>query len=172
MVLTRARSRLARAQETTKTFRILDLPAELVLQIFESLAKDNRSSILAARSACRTLRDHSFVAFGTNFFEHVVVVLHPISLIALLEIAKHKQLSKFVRRLTVSGERISGVINVRGQENEAALKEQQTSMENSRMDVLILTEVLRDLGNIETMQIGHQSYHFDREISMLLDMDA
>jgi hypothetical protein len=113
MVLTRARGRLALTQTAARSFRILDLPPELVTQTFELLAASDPCSILSARFTCRAFRDHSIVAFGKNFFDHLVAMLHPISLTVLLEIATHEQLSKFVQKVTISGERIGARLSNR-----------------------------------------------------------
>jgi hypothetical protein len=159
MVLTRARGRLALAQTAIRPFRILDLPPELVTQTFEHLAASDPCSILSARFTCRAFRDHSIVAFGKNFFDHLVAMLHPISLTVLFEIATHEQLSKFVQKVTISGERIGAIIKPRDVDKRAVLKDLQTGMENSGMDRLILTAALRNFANLTVFRIDNSSFY-------------
>jgi len=163
MVVTRARNRAARIKAEEGPFRILDLPPELVELVFEQLAERSPHTLLDARRACRTFQAHSIVAFGTTYFEHVDAMLHPLSLTVLLEIATHCQLSKFVRNVTISGERIGGIVDLSGQDDEQKLKDLQTSMEQSGLDHLVLSDVFRKLPNLKTVRIDNDSFFFDDE---------
>jgi hypothetical protein len=158
MVQTRSRIRAALANKLDAPFRILDLPPELVQQIFAHLANESPSALLPVRFACRAFQVHSLQAFGTSFFKHVIAILHPLSLTVLLEIASHPQLSKFVHQVTISGERIGGLIDLSGQENGQKLKDMQTSMEKSGMDRLMLTEVFRRLPHVMAVKIDNATY--------------
>jgi hypothetical protein len=133
MVLTRGRARAARAKAIEGPFRILDLPPELVEGIFEHLTDYDPDTLLEVRKVCRAFKDHSLVAFGTTFFEHLSALLHPLSLTVLLEIANHPDLSRFVRQVTISGEQIGGITDLCGHD-EQKLGDFQTSMENSGLD--------------------------------------
>jgi hypothetical protein len=165
MVLTRRGARAARAKEKERAeekeepFRILDLPPELVEGIFGHLANDeDRDSLLLVRSVCRAFRNHSLIAFGTTFFEHVNAILHPLSLTILLEISHHPDLSRFVRKVTISGEEIGGVIDFEGHPSEEKMKDLQTSMARSGLDRMILTDVFRHLPAIAVVRIDNESY--------------
>lgn len=98
---------LNRDQVLEPPSRILDLPPKLVKVIFDKL--DPRS-LLASHRVCLAFRDLSLTTFGVNFFKHVVVMLHPMSLMILERIADHTTISKFVHHLTVSGDEIDGFI--------------------------------------------------------------
>jgi hypothetical protein len=104
MVQTRSKVRAALAKKADNPFRILDLPPELVEQMFTSLADLWPFTLLQARFVCRAFQCHSLNAFGTSFFEHVIAVLHPLSLAILMEKTSHPQLSSFVRQVAISGE--------------------------------------------------------------------
>ncbi|KAF2244866.1 hypothetical protein BU26DRAFT_579611 [Trematosphaeria pertusa] len=136
-------------------FPILDLPPELVGIICSEL---DDTTLMNVRRTSRTLKVHSSTAFGTRFFNHVVAILHPVSLTILLEIARHHELSKFVNTVTIGGERIGGVINMSIKEDEERLKDLQTSMERSGMDRLILDEVFRELQNLEIVRMDNSSF--------------
>jgi hypothetical protein len=164
MVLTRRAARASLAAETAKPFRVLDLPPELVAQIFGAVAKENRSMLVVVRQVCRAFKDNSLVAFGTSFFEHLIVMLHPLSLTILLEIASNGQISPFVRRLTISGEYIGGVLKLCECANTPNLRDLQTSMQQSRMDFLILVEVFRKLETLVSVRIDNESYRCNDEV--------
>jgi len=108
--------------QSQPNFKILDLPPELLENVFDQLAS-SPDSLLAARFACRAFRDHSLVAFGTQFFTCLVAILHPISLMILLEIASHPNLSRFAMKIVISGERIGGIIEVSDEADEGMLKD-------------------------------------------------
>jgi hypothetical protein len=160
MRLTRAAARaaLAKEKEESQPFRILDLPPELVEQTFQHFLEEDCYTLLIVRRVCRAFATHSIVAFGTCFFEHLSAMLHPLSLSILLEIANHNQLSKFARQVTISGERIGGVLDLGGHYETQKLKDLQTSMELSGMDQLVLTEVFRKLPRLATVRIDNDTF--------------
>lgn len=141
-------------------FRILDLPSELLEQVFDAFVYHfSRYELIKIRRVSRIFRDHSDRAFGTAFFEHPVAILHPLSLSVLLEIVVHPRFSKFVRRVTISGERIGGVIlmpkNAAEQQKHLQL---HMSMERSGQDRLILDQVFRCLPGLAAVTIDSESY--------------
>jgi hypothetical protein len=81
--------------EQKDPFRILDLPPEIAGVVCEQLDND---SLISVRQVSRALEAQSKTAYGTRFFHQLIVILHPTSLAVLLEISRHKVLSKFVRR--------------------------------------------------------------------------
>lgn len=114
-----ARATLAKEKEKEETFWVLNLPPELVEQIFGHLIEDDARTLPKIRLVCRAFSNHYLIHFGTVFFNHVIAILHPLSLTILLEIASHPHLSRFVSQVTISGERLGGVIDMLGQ-NKAA----------------------------------------------------
>ncbi|KAI4659376.1 uncharacterized protein J4E78_005803 [Alternaria triticimaculans] len=153
----RARAALARASQPP--FRLLDLPAEIVGSVSDRLED---TDLLNLRRACRALNAHSANAFGKRFFHHLIVILHPTSLTTLLEICHHPLLSKHVRKITVSGERIGQSIN--GIEQQDLHMDLQVSVERSGMDTLTLKEAFRELENLEMVRVDVVSfYHLDPE---------
>jgi hypothetical protein len=94
--------------------RILDLPPELVKVVFDKLGS---RTLLASRRVCRAFRDLSLTTLGLKFFEYVVVIIRPVSLVILELIADNTAISEFVHHLTVSGEEIGGVIDMSDQQN-------------------------------------------------------
>jgi hypothetical protein len=162
MVLTLGTTRAAHAKEADRPFRILDLPRELVQAVFAHFSESHEHILLRVREVCRAFKDHSLVAFGTTFFQHLSAMLHPLSLAVLLKIASHPDLSKFVRKLTISGEEIGGII-VLGGDDEKGLKDLQTSMEHSGLDRMILTDVFRELSGLLVVRINNQSYCWNSE---------
>jgi hypothetical protein len=85
-------------------------------------------------------------------------MLHPLSLTTLLEIASHSDLSKFVRKLTISGEQIGGIIVLDG-DDERGLEDLQMSMEHSGLDRMILSEVFHKFSGLSAVRIDNESYH-------------
>jgi hypothetical protein len=79
MAHTPARVHVGHAKILPGLLRILDLSPELVGHIFEQLGGIKRCSLLLARRVCQAFRDHSLLAFGTRFFDHVAIMLLPIS---------------------------------------------------------------------------------------------
>jgi hypothetical protein len=136
-------TRVQRRADANAPFRVLDLPPELLENVFDQLAEVDPAALLPSRYVCRAFRDHSLVAFGTQYFAYLVAILHPVSLTVLLEISRHPSLSRFAKKLVISGERVGGIIEAFDQADDAMLKELQTSMERSGMDYLVLSETLR-----------------------------
>ncbi|KAH7409935.1 hypothetical protein DE146DRAFT_330567 [Phaeosphaeria sp. MPI-PUGE-AT-0046c] len=166
MRVTRAAARAALERKTTDdstSFRILDLPPELVEEIFDHFTEPDDNALFNVRRVCRVFRDLSFKPFGSKYFRHLVVMLHPLSLTVLLEIASHRRLAPFVHQITVSGERIGGVIDMLGGEDEQEQKDLQTSMLNSEMDRLMLTDVFYKLSglNLSIVRIDNESFSVD-----------
>lgn len=163
MVTTRAQVKAAHGEEPPQPFRLLDLPAEIIGDVSNHLADED---LINVRRVCRALTAHSTNAFGQRFFNHLVVILHPTSLGTLLEICRHPMLSRYVHELTVSGERIGhGIALTAGEEVHAKRHmDLQTSVERSRMDLMILTEVFRELNNLKSIQIDDDSFRGPRTI--------
>ncbi|KAF2124175.1 hypothetical protein P153DRAFT_350970 [Dothidotthia symphoricarpi CBS 119687] len=138
--------------------RILDLPSELVEEICSHL---DDQALLEVRYVCHALKNLSTFMFGTCFFQCLTAILHPRSLTNLLEIASHPTLSRFVHIITISGERIGHTMNLSGHENEDVLHDLQTSMEESGMDRMILTEVFRKL-SLTCVRIDEESFYYAR----------
>lgn len=158
MAHTPARVHVGHAKILPGPFRILDLPPELVEHIFEQLGGIKRCALLLARRVCRAFRDHSLLAFGTRFFDHVDITLHPLSLTFFLEIANHPTLCKFVRQVTISSESISSMADVSLQSNREMLEDLQTSMEKSGMDCLVLSAAFRKLKNVHIVGIDNDLF--------------
>jgi hypothetical protein len=131
-------------QLSSSTFRILDLPPELVGNVCDKLLDKDLRQI---RFVCRELKDLESTAFGTRFFNHVVAILHPASLGILLEITRHKEISKLVWNVAISGEQ---VVNLAGSE---MLPKMLLNMEKSGLDTLLLTEVFRCLPKLDIVRM-------------------
>ncbi|KAI4674415.1 uncharacterized protein J4E88_008149 [Alternaria novae-zelandiae] len=164
MVTTRAQVKAAHGEEPPQPFRLLDLPAEIIGDVSNHLAVED---LINVRRVCRALTAHSANAFGQRFFNNLVVILHPTSLATLLEICRHPVLSRYVHELTVSGERIGhGIALINGEEvHEKRHIDLQTSVERSRMDLMILTEVFREFNNLKSIQIDVESFRGPRYIA-------
>ncbi|KAI4945080.1 hypothetical protein J4E91_008057 [Alternaria rosae] len=159
MITARERARAGLAKASQSPFRLLDLPAEIVGSVSDRLED---AELLNLRCACRALNAHSANALGKRFFNHLIVLLHPTSLTTLLEICHHPVLSKHVRKITVSGERIGQSIH--GIEQEKIHKDLQVNVERSGMDSLTLKEAFRELDNLEMVQVDVISfYHIEQE---------
>ncbi|KAF2853817.1 hypothetical protein T440DRAFT_290451 [Plenodomus tracheiphilus IPT5] len=140
---------------TMHPFKILNLPPEIVGNICECL---DDIDLLHVRRVCKAVEAHSSTAFGKRFFHHLVAILHPTSLTTLLEIARHNVLSKFVRKVTMSGELIGQTI--RSLDNdEQRHAGMQKSVANSGLDTMILTEVFRALKSIQVVSIDMGSFN-------------
>ncbi|KAL1609562.1 hypothetical protein SLS59_001068 [Nothophoma quercina] len=137
-----------------RPFRLLDLPPELVGQTCEHLADEDLRSV---RQVSRALKIQSTSAYGQRFFDHLIVILHPTSLTIFLEIARHPDLSKFVTRLSVSGERVRH--SICPVKNQAVHEDLQHSMERSGADVTLLKEGLVALDNINTVRIDKKQFY-------------
>ena len=133
------------------TFRILDLPAELIGTICDYVEQSDLSEM---RLACMALKPHSITSFGTRIFNHLIVVLHPFSLDIVLEISRHAELSKFVKRVSVSGEHIKRRIT----DHDKMLYDMQASMEKSGQDTLILDEAFQNFQDLRSVMIDTISY--------------
>jgi hypothetical protein len=154
MVLTRAKSKATPQERPQAPFRILDLPAELLGNICDHLPD---SDLINLRCVCRALDAHSSTAFGQRFFHHLIAILHPTSLTTLYEICRHPVLPKFVHQITVSGERFSHTIPL--PEDDKTNKDLQSSLEQSGMDTLILTEAFRERKSLRVVQIDVISFY-------------
>lgn len=141
--------------DQNRSFPILDLPAELVGAVCEQL---DDATLVAIRQVSRAFRDHSYTAFGTYFFHHLVVILHPISLSRFLDICRHDKLSKYVRKVTVSGELLAEESSTELVRQAEAV--QQCDPVNSAMQEKILVESFRTLVNLLHVRIDVAS--FDR----------
>ncbi|KAF7673047.1 hypothetical protein GT037_008998 [Alternaria burnsii] len=152
-----AKAALVRASQLP--FRLLDLPLEVVGATFDYLEDEE---LIGVRCVCRAFNANSANAFGRRFFRHLVVILHPTSLTTLFEICHHPVLSKHVRQITVSGERVGhSIYEVKEEETQ---KDLQVSVQRSGMDSFILNQVFRELENLQIIQIDVISfYHCDPE---------
>ncbi|KAB2104089.1 hypothetical protein AG0111_0g7751 [Alternaria gaisen] len=159
MITARDRAKAALVRASQPPFRLLDLPVEIVGGIFDYL-KDEE--LIGLRCVSRALNANSANAFGRRFFRHLVVILHPTSLTTLFEICQHPVLSKYVRQITVSGERVGhSIYEVKEEETQ---KDLQASVQRSGMDSFVLKQVFRELENLEIIQIDVISfYHHDPE---------
>jgi len=81
-------------------FRFLDLPIELGKSVIEQLGT---SELVSMRSSCRALNSLSTDAFG-SYFNSVLAILLPQSLNMLCKLADSPKVSKYVRKVTISGE--------------------------------------------------------------------
>jgi hypothetical protein len=154
MVLTRAKSKATLQERPQPPFRILDLPAELLGNMCDHLPD---ADLINVRRTCRVLNAQSSNAFGQRFFSHLIAILHPTSLTTLFEICRHPVLSKYVHQVTVSGERFGHTIPLLG--NGETHKDLQSSLEQSGMDMLILTEAFRELSNLRAVRIDVISFY-------------
>ena len=125
-------------------FRLLDLPPELLGRVCDYLPDEQLKHI---RLVCNALQTHSMTAFGQRFFDHLIVILHPTSLAIFSDIAAHKQLWKYVRRVSVSGERIGQSINTK--EDTQKHITLQRGLEESGVDSAILLEAFPRLKTSE-----------------------
>lgn len=136
------------------SFRLLGLPSELVELVSEHLHDDSLCSI---RQSSRSLYTHSLAAFGKRFFKEVTAILHPLSLGVLLEIARHPALFKWVRKLTISGERVGLTIDTCVESKSRLLKMHKKQKFKSQKS--ILREVFQKLARLETIRIDNLSYY-------------
>ncbi len=139
----------------SSSFRILDLSAEVVESITSYLDDE---SILSVRQVCRALRTHSVFEFGKRFLSRVVVILHPLSLGMLLEIAQDLDLSRSVKCVTISGERIGGDLNLDTPMDKDKVLDLQKRMDESSEDRQMLSEIFRGLVNLEKIELNNSSY--------------
>ena len=141
-------------------FRILDLPPELIGNVCDYVG---RYDLQRLRLSCKALKAHSITSFGTRFFDHLIAFLHPLSLGVLLEISRHTDLSKFVKRITISGEKLRRCTT----KNDELLLSMQTTMGKSGLDILMLTEIFKSLHNLASAQIDTSSYQYNNHIQGL-----
>lgn len=138
---------------TQVLFRLLDLPPELVSRVCDYLPDKQLKHI---HLACKTFQTHSMTAFGQRFFDHLIVILHPTSLTTFLDIARHEQLSKYVTRVSVSGERISNsIVPLVDEERHVSL---QQGVYESGLDSETLAEALPMLKTLRTLRIDTEQY--------------
>jgi hypothetical protein len=156
MITARDRKKAAPVRASQLPFRLLDLPVDIVGGIFGYLEDEE---LIRIRYVCRALNANSANAFGRRFFRHLIVILHPTSLTILFEICHHPVLSKYVRQITVSGERVGQSIHKNAKE-ERIQKDLQVSVQRSGMDSSILKQVFRKLENLEIVQIDVTSFHY------------
>lgn len=113
--------------------------------------------LINLRRACRASNAHSTNAFGLHFFGHLIFILHPVILTTPFDICKHHGLGKYVRKVTVSGEPIGHAIAPL--QNERTHKNLQTSVEQSGIDALILSTVLKELENLRIVAINDRGFY-------------
>jgi hypothetical protein len=157
MVLVRGKRR--RSKKPQPPFKLLDLPPEIVANICDFL--DDRY-LIDVRLVCRALCTHSVAAFGQRFFTHLVAILHPSSLAILMEISRHRELSKYVRKLTISGENVGAGI-LFDEDDMQPHVQLQASMKRSGTDKLMLADIFQKLSSLKVIGIDNLSYHADRK---------
>lgn len=134
-------------------FRLLDLPPELLGRVCDYLSDKQLKRI---RLVCNALQTHSMTAFGHRFCDHLIVILHPTSLAIFSDIAAHKQLWKYVRRVSISGERIGQSINTKEDVHKHITL--QRGLEESGVDSAILMEAFPRLKNLRTVRVDTEQY--------------
>lgn len=111
----RREDRIRRPPRTEQTpvapFRVLYLPPELISSICFHL---DDKEVLRIRYVGCALNEDSVPILGRRLFSHLIVILHPVSLAALLGIAKHPQFSRYVEQVTVCGDRLGYEVLDRG----------------------------------------------------------
>ena len=128
-------------QDLQEPFPILALPPELI-DLVSTYLED--SDLLIFRRVCRALNAHSTNVFGKRFFWSLEAFLHPISLTTLFEICRHPTLAKYVHQVTVHGDQFQ----------QQKHKDLQSSVEQSGMDRMLLTEVFKGLANLTVVAAG------------------
>jgi hypothetical protein len=129
---------------------ILDLPPELIGTICDHV---DQSDFTQMRLSCEAFKTHSITSFGARCFKHLIVILHPLSLGILLEISRQPDLSKFVKRVTVSGE----TLKRRDTDHDKLLCDLQTNMDKAGLDELILVEAFKNFHSLVRVQVGIMS---------------
>jgi hypothetical protein len=166
--------RIRRPPRTTQTpvrpFRILDLPPELISSICSHL--DDKEA-LSIRYVCRTLNEISMPILGQRLFSHLLVILHPVSLAALLDIAKHPQFSKYVTQVTVCGERLGYDVldrpkskdedDTQAEINNRDHRELHDSIEKSEIPAVLLRQAFRSLPSLKAVQIYSSGWYSDEK---------
>jgi hypothetical protein len=135
-------------KDSVASFRLLELPTELVARICDFLP--NKELVLV-RLTCRALKDTALNTFGKRFFHTLVVIIHPLSLNVLLEIARHPDLSKYVRAIHICHDQV----RPRDTLASKVLFDMHLSMCNSGLDQVILGEVVRSLDNLKVVAIDN-----------------
>lgn len=138
-------------------FRLLDLPPELIGVVCQHL---DDVDLLRVRQVCKTLMEQSTTAYGQRFFSHLIVILHPVSLTVFLEIARHPKLSKFVKRVSISGEQIGYSVSLENREAVRIHENLQACVKRSGLDTVVLTEALPLLQNLETVRIDTEQFFY------------
>ena len=167
--------RIKRPPRTTQTpvepFRILDLPPELVGSICSYLDDEEALSI---RYVCRTLNESSVHILGQRLFSHLMVILHPVSLTAFLDIAKHPQFFKYVEQVTVCGDRLGYEVLDHGAKfededdsvaeiNNRDHRELHDSVEKSDFPAVLLRQAFRSLSSLKMVRIHSRGWYADEE---------
>ena len=170
-----SKARIRRPTRTKQTpvgpFRILDLPPELVGSICFYL--DNEEA-LSIRYVCRTLNESSVHILGQRLFSHLMVILHPVSLTAFLDIAKHPQFSKYVEQVTVCGDRLGYEVLDHGAKfededdsvaeiNNRDHRELHDSVEQSDFPAVLLRQAFRSLSSLKMVRFHSRGWYADEE---------
>ena len=181
-----SKDRIRRSPRTEQTpvapFRILDLPPELISSICSHL--DDKEA-LGIRYICRALNEGSMPILGKRLFSHLIVILHPISLAALLEIAKHPRFFKYVEEVTVCGDRLGYEVLDRGARyededdsvaeiNNRDHRELHDSFEESEFPTVLLRHAFRSLPSLRVVRTYSYCCLLTRKVLLMkaLDVDA
>ncbi|KAF2011912.1 hypothetical protein BU24DRAFT_266118 [Aaosphaeria arxii CBS 175.79] len=141
-----------------RPFRILDLPPELLHSVYEHLPIQ---TLLNVRLTNRHLYENSFHTFGTRVLNEVVAMLHPESINILYEISQNERLSKYVRKVTISGERVAHIFHAR----HALLQKSHEQGLKSGWYRQILALTFRSFKNLDVVALDHSSFHLDESYS-------
>ena len=170
-----SKARIRRPTRTKQTpvgpFRILDLPPELVSSICSHL---NDEEALSIRYVCRTLNESSVPILGQRLFSHLIFILHPVSLAAFLDIAKHPRFSKYVEQVTVCGDRLGYEVLDHGAKyededdsvaeiNNRDHRELHDSVEKPYFPAVLLRQAFRSLSSLEIVRIHSRGWYADEE---------
>jgi hypothetical protein len=171
----RIRRRIRRPPRTIQTpvepFRILDLPPELVSSICSHLVDEE---LLSIRYVCRAVNESSMPILGPRLFSHLMVILHPVSLAALLDIAKHPHFSEYVTQVTVCGDRLGYEILDLGAKfededgshaeiNNRDHRELHDSVDKSEFPAVLLRQAFRSLPSLGVIRIYSRGWYCDKE---------
>jgi hypothetical protein len=111
---------------------------------------------------------------GPRLFSHLLVILHPVSLAVLLNIAKHPQFSEYVEQVTVCGDRLGYEVVDNGakyeveehsvaENNNRDHRELHDSVEKSEVPVLLLRQDFRSFSSLEVIRIHSRGWYADEE---------
>lgn len=136
----------------TGPLRILDFPPELVGIICSHLSVEDLFSV---RQVCKALDQNFTHALGLLVFCHLHVILHPLGLASCFGIAKHPQISKYVTKIVVSGERLGHKIPM---DDEQLHNDTHHYVDKSGLSIRILRHMLTPLPNFKFLEVSVTSW--------------